>query len=117
MEMLQRAEQRFSRAPRLEEMVNALGASIATRLCWFKKMQTNLVIVLALGKSQPNTWTCRESLQHLLHLEVYGSNKVNEQFGGSSGGVWLSWKLATLPLYPYRLSAVHQLLYISRFTP
>lgn len=26
-EMLQRAEQRFSRAPRLEEMVNALGAS------------------------------------------------------------------------------------------
>ena len=22
---------------------------------------------------------------HLLHLEVYGSNKVNEQFGGSSG--------------------------------
>lgn len=30
---------------------------------------------------------CREHFQHLLHLEVYGSNKVNEQFGGSSGGL------------------------------
>ena len=29
---------------------------------------------------------CKKHFQHLLHLEVYGSNKVNEQFGGHQVG-------------------------------